>query len=123
MNKIEECYYFGCDGKPGHYLFHEGRHEVWNESKLPKDFPVRTMSLDGGLLPPNLPQDQGKATLVRLGGWTILTFWDRSVDTRGGCNSSFVIPAELDFEQAKEVAQERFPWVWERFKFEVILRD
>ncbi len=60
------------------------------------------------------------ATLAHISGWTILSFWDRSVDRRNGCNSAFVIPAEVNYITAISVAQERFAWVWDRFPFDVV---
>lgn len=121
MPEIGECFYFGCVGQAGHYLFNERRHSI-SERVLPATFPIRYDILDGGLLPPWMPHEEGAAALVHVFGWTILTFWDRSVDSRVGCNSSFVIPAILEFDEARRLAQERFPWIWDRYRFEVRLR-
>ncbi len=118
MNKIGDCFYFGCHREAGHYLWSETARQVWDRENR---FPFRYEILDGGLLPVREPQIEGKAVLVHIGTWTVVTFWDRSVDKRGGCNSSFVIPSHVGFDEAITISKERFPWVWARFSFEVVL--
>jgi hypothetical protein len=115
---MHDDFYFGCWDRSGHFLVTPGGRHVYDN---PKDFPVREGILDGGLLPPFQPQVEGRAVLVHLSGWTILSFWDRSVDTRGGCSSSFVMRGTLDFVAATQRARERFPQVWNRYTFEVVL--
>jgi len=118
---MRSCYYFGCQGQAGHHLWTEGGGRLFDHN-VPKDFPVRVAALDCGFLPPNRPQVEGEASLAHVEGWTILAFWDRSVDTRPGCNNAFVLPLLLSFDEAKQLARERFPSVWDRFKFEVVRR-
>jgi hypothetical protein len=72
-------------------------------------------------LPVNVKQIEGESARVYLNGWTVVSFWDRSVDDRGGCNSSFIVPGDWTFNQVIEISKVRFPWVWERIKFEVKL--
>ena len=119
MPYIGQCFYHGCKDRPGHYLFREDGVRAYN---LPDLFPVLPAALDSGFLPPRLPQEEGLASLAHVAGWTVLAFWDRSVDSRQGCNSAFVIPGTHEFHDARRIAQERFPWVWKRFSFEVRLR-
>jgi len=118
------CYYFGKlskDSYNGHVLY-SGNRVIHSNSDLPNDFPVDFRILDGGLLPPNLPQTQGRTELIHLQEWTIITFWDRTADTRGKSNSAFVIRGHLDFTEAIKVTKEHYPQIWERFKFEVYQR-
>jgi hypothetical protein len=114
------CYYFGCGQGAGHYLFSESGQHCWSRD-AERSLPIRYTVLDGGLLPPGKPETEGEAAMIHVGNWTIITFWDRSVDKRGGCNSSFVIPARLGFDDAVALSRKRFPWVWSRFKFDVRL--
>jgi hypothetical protein len=123
MVEIVTCYYFGKyskDSYNGHVLY-AGNRQV-HDYDLPDDFPIRYPILDGGLLPPKMPQTQGRAELIRLREWTIITFWDRSADTRGQSNSAFVIRGALDFTEAVRLAMKFYPQIWERFGFEVYQR-
>src|SRR5690349_11829936 len=96
-----DAYYFGCLNGPGHYLFDvHGRNA---ERRVPADFPCRPTAFDGTFLPPGLPQIEGRASLVHFNGWTVLAFWDRSVDKRGGCNSAFILRNYHDFDEAKRL--------------------
>lgn len=115
---IGKCYYCGCYNETGHYLWDERNHKV----HYVKGIPFRWEILDGGLLPPHEPETEGLAEIIHIGSWTIITFWDRSVDKRGGSCSAFVIPAHVWFDEAVAIAKERFPSVWNRFPFEVIAR-
>lgn len=108
--------FFGCwNDSAGHYLrFPDGRHV---REKNVQDFPCLLAALDSGLLPPNQPQVEGRATLCVLNGWTLLAFWDRSGDSRGGSNSVFLVRGALDFDAACAMAREAFPAIWSRFTF------
>lgn len=122
------CYYFGCKGQPGHYWFGlpQGKYR-------PDDFPFE--HVDGKFAPlvyvpgyraygyDEAPQGQASITYVndnRHEIWTVLAFWDRSVDKRGGCNSNFVMTGRRTFEEAAQIAREHFPDIWRRFTFEVV---
>ena len=115
-----DCYYFGCINRPGHYLF-AGSHTI-HERDLPDDFPVNPYVLDGRLLPPKLSQTEGSAELIHFRDWTVVSFWDRSVDGRHGSNSAFVIRGRHNFHGAVEIAKKNYPGVWSRFDFEVYER-
>lgn len=118
---MNDDFYFGCwNGKLGHYLYDSrgiARH------RDPDCFPIRSTILDGGLLPPNKPQTEGVATLCHINEWTIISFWDRTVDKRGGCNSSFVMRGVYDFGSACCRAKAKFPDIWNRFTFPIVHRD
>lgn len=65
------------------------------------------------------PQVEGEAALHHVEGWTVISFWDRSVDTRGGCNSAFLQRGTWTFEEMVAQARILYPQIWARFKFEV----
>ncbi len=118
----DNFFYFGCWDRPGHFLYDtSGR---CSDRQTPADFPVEYRILDGGLLPPNQPQKQGRLSVWRTNGWAIISFWDRSVDSRGGCNSAFVVrdcdTPSSDLELLQQ-AFDVFPQVFERFDFDLIL--
>ena len=118
---VDGVFYFGCHREAGHYLWRPGPSLA--SRRLPDDFPVDgPRVLDGGLLPPNQPETEGAVTHLWLNGWTILTFWDRSVDKRGKCNSSFLARGTYSFDAAKRLFEEQFPEIVSRFKFPLVLR-
>lgn len=107
-------YYFGCDGRPGHYLFGPGMVSL-NLRKFEQPW---GLSIDGNLAPHG-PQREGVTRVSHKDGWTALSMWDRSVDTRGMSSSTFLIDAELPYDVAMRIAREAFPRVFARFTFEV----
>jgi len=120
MDAVSDVYYFGCWSVPGHYLHMPSGRTSYRD---PEGFPCRSTALDSGFLPVGDSQEEGVATLCHLNGWTILAFWDRSVDSRPGANSAFVIRGEWSFGEARDKAKAAFPSIWQRFKFEVKLRE
>lgn len=81
-------FYFGCHGGAGHYLWDA---RMWKV----RDYRFERLGhFDGNLC---YPEGDGLyvASLTRLGGWgySALSFWDRTIDKRGGCNSSFFAPS------------------------------
>ena len=114
-------YHFGCQDRAGHYLFAAS-------GSLKRDYyDIPVAKLDGGLCPKADPwgkpgQVQGQALLHHISGWTIVSFWDRSIDTRPGSNSSFLAEAaDLTFDQMMQLANRHFPKVVGRFKFPIVL--
>lgn len=112
------AYYFGCHGQAGHFLWGPGMGKIWREEHI-LPLPLHASVLDGGYAPQG-PEVEGLALLHRVHDWTVLAFWDRSVDTRGKCNSVFLFqPNTLTFEQAVEHARVIFPEVYSRFQFQI----
>lgn len=83
-----KLFFFGVKSasEKGHFLYDVNGYQVWSEHPLPFRYPI----LDGSLLPPREPEEQGKLHLAIINGWTILGMWDRTADKRGGCNCSFI---------------------------------
>lgn len=108
-------YFFGCVRKPGHF-FHpaSGSPQIYYEDQ---PFP----DIDGGLQPQNIKQLQGPALLHHKDGWTALSFWDRTVDARGGCNGNFLANEVLSFDAMLARAHEKFPEIMARFPFEITI--
>lgn len=116
-----DIYYFGCLSKEklGHCLYAPGRPHPIYEADLPEDFPCRPDILDGGLLPPKGKEIEGEPRIWRTEEWTIVTFWDRSADPRGKCNSAFICRGELCTGEVVFKAERSFPDVVARFTLEV----
>ncbi len=113
-----KCFYFGVSPGPnfGHYL-----HPVsGSRSEAEKSLPFKVHVLDSALLPPNLPQREGVVYRSYINGYTILSFWDRSGDSRPGSNSSFIIEGIIGAVEGLDVARNRFPDVFNRIKFELV---
>jgi hypothetical protein len=122
--------YFGCPRGVWHYR------EAGHRFVAPSGNPLKTwvsqaqqpwgLKVDGGLAPrewdsrraPEMPQ--GVAALHHKDGWTALSFWDRSGDSRPASNSTFIFDAALDFDQAVAAARAHFAGLFERFPFEVV---
>lgn len=99
--------YFGCWGGVGHYL------------RSPDGSHVRGgWDLDGPYCPYEgrwrTGQPEGQARLTLEPERTVISFWDRSVDRRGGSHSTFVLPPGLTFDEAVEQARAAFPAIWRR---------
>lgn len=123
-------YYFGCGNGAGHYLWNPN----WSSAdrRLPDDFPLaRYETLDGGLLPLGEQhvyekQVEGRLRVWRTDGWAILTWWDRSVDTRPACNSAFVMRLEPKPESVEDLLRRgiaAFPKVAQRIKYQFTYGD
>ena len=132
-------YYYGCKDRPGHYLFQpseQGMRSVGREADA-LGFGWAAMQLDGNYPPAERgrPDDRGHRRVLREAPqgaaalhhverrgvtWTIVAFWDRSVDDRPGCSSTFLIEGQSTFEEAMEIAKSAFPSVWARLPFEVV---
>jgi hypothetical protein len=118
-------YYFGCHREPGHYFFAPGMVKD-HEAGGPMPFSTQEgepivpwgYHIDQALCPFG-PQTEGLAKLNYKDGWTALAFWDRSVDSRPGSNSVFVLEGTHDFPTMLSHARDRFPEVIERLPFEV----
>jgi hypothetical protein len=112
-------FYFGCVDRPGHYLFISDTREVWHkEDALPSSIYPKC---DTGFCRRDINEKEGAANVAYVDGYTILAFWDRSVDKRGKSNSAFIEKGTFTFEEMIVKAKQEFPKVWARFTFEVCL--
>lgn len=120
---MPEVYYFGCDNnQSGHYLFAEDQGRSLYGSRAAAIVPW-WKQLDAGFAPKG-HQVEGVARLTHtLDGWTVLSFWDRSVDTRPGSHSTFLIRGHHDYEAARSLACAAFPRTWGRYRFQVTPRE
>lgn len=120
-------FYFGPWNEPGHYLFHENGTTAWREATV-----VPWRRIDGCLQPGckedpdghwrhrGAPEIEGEAIVHHKDGWTALSFWDRSVDTRGACNSTYFAEGTFTFAEMVEMAKTRFAYRWNKMQFEVV---
>lgn len=118
---VPDILYYGCYGESGHHFWTEDLFLNPRWAMVTKEIPWGT-EVDGGLCPRGR-QVQGLALLHQKDGWTALAFWDRSVDSRPGSHSAFLVRQTLDFEAMVAVCKETFPRVWDRYTFEVVTSD
>lgn len=115
-------YYWGClpAKRMGHYLYNQSLEMVRNFDHV---LPFKANVLDSNLIPVgDGKQPQGKCHRVlfeSLGWWTVITFWDRSGDTRAGSNSAFIIQGKHNKAMMVQLAKDMFPSVFQRFTFPV----
>ena len=110
-----QVWYFGCIEQSGHYLWRTPREKAGSVDATRW---TRT-GIDSGFAPPD-SDEQGRALRHYVHGHTIVSFWDRSVDKRGACNSSFIMRGDHSFATVVAAARVAYPQVWARFPFEVI---
>lgn len=109
--------YFGCkNGEKGHYAFNKNMTTFGIRNSRMAQILAHT---EGLLCIPDAAQPEGQALVHHINGWTVLAFWDRSVDGRFSSNSAFAFPCECTGEEAIEHAKREFPAIWERFTFPV----
>lgn len=102
--KETEVFYFGCNNRPGHFWYRPGM-EYWRGP-----LSLAAEKIDGTFAPKS-SGDEGRCTLTHLEGWTILAWWDYSVDIRPGSNSAVVAKGTFDFDEMTALLDERFPTV------------
>lgn len=118
-----DAFYYGCWNEVGHFLFKPDGDSIREFNPcFPKDFPVKPGLLDGAFLGCQWGP-QFEAVLSHVGNWTIISFWDNTVDDRPGSNSNFIFRGKLSFEEAIKMAKEVFPTIFARFPKEIILKD
>jgi hypothetical protein len=120
-------FYFGPYKQPGHYLFGIDGRKLYNEQEA--SCPWKMEDIDGVLQQNCMfkfvdwhregPQNEGEALIHYRDGWTALSFWDRSVDHRSGCNSTFMVKNIYTFEQMVELSKAHFKAKWESFSFKI----
>lgn len=111
-----KIFYFGAIGYAGHYLWKNALRPDYSRTiEHPWEYEI-----DGGLPPQdNKSGKEGAALLHHKDGWTAISFWDRSVDRRGGSHSTYIINKILSFKEMVALAQMRFPARWAIMDFEV----
>lgn len=117
-----ELYFFGCWEQPGHYWLNP-RNRWANEDVIMRRVPavLHRGKIDAGFCPGYVgpykrdrQEVEGAAALHHIDGWTVLAWWDRSIDGRGGCNSALVALGLWNFAAMLEIGRAQVPRVIER---------
>lgn len=122
-------YYFGCYGAPGHMFWAPGMRRP-PRGERPETIVPWGYGVDGGLAPRKsegrhaAEHAQGVAALHHKDGWTALSFWDRTGDSRGNSSSTFLAEREdATYDDMVTLACEAFPQVIARLTFPVVPLD
>jgi len=114
-------FHYGCaNNSKGHYV-HTGK--GLNPYGPEKNSFLETnpwgYEVDSGLCPKG-PEIAGRALIHHKDGWTAMSFWDRSVDTRGKSNSNFFAEGTHTFDEMVAIAKEHFTEIMARFTFPIV---
>jgi hypothetical protein len=106
-----EIFYFGCrDDGPGHFWWGPG---FSNRHLYPRGERARLFGkIDGGFAPK--PEVVGHAKVSHVERWTVLAWWDRSVDSRSASNSALVVQGTYHFASMITLLGIYFPTVARR---------
>lgn len=95
--------------------------------ELDARFPAPLRERHGSLYPwrywerPDSQREQVEGVVVHElhDGWTLVSWWDRSADHRGGCCATFLVEGAHTSAEAVALARERYPALFARFTYEV----
>ena len=118
QTKIAHVIYFGCMDQ-GHHAHRPGGEKLRFGVHHTRKYQW-IQQLDGFLPPQGVSQLQGAATFHSIHGFSIVSFWDRSQDTRPGSSSTFFVEGAWTYEETLERALEAFPKVFARFMFDIV---
>lgn len=103
--------YFGCLDQPGHFLHFRQIRDRELFDMTPWGTELDSKLLVSAKVPDN---PNGVTALFQRDGWTAVAFWDRSVDSRPGSNSAFLVHALVTKEELLQMARKQWPGVWEQ---------
>lgn len=127
-------FYFGVWRDSGHFLVHENGVSVRDSERGTFPWNEWGGEIDGKLQPHRsgckqqaycgcTNDPEGVAALHHKNGWTALSFWDRSLDGRGGCNSNYFAEGTFSFDDMVEMSKTRFKTRWDKMTFPVTLSE
>lgn len=122
LGREPRALYFGFanKGSGGHHLRDTSLYPI-HHGKHPESCPWTENYMDGGLLTDNNIQDvwDGKVYHFARDGWHAFVWWDRSGDERRNSNSGFYVSGVDETDIAFEFAEEEYPEIIERQKFDL----
>jgi len=118
-----KVFYFGCYKDHGHFMRASDANGKLRYSTEEHEFVDKNpwgYEIDSGLCPKTIGYEtEGLSSIHQKDGWTVLSFWDRSIDSRHKSNSNFLAEGTFDFAEMLKISKEHFPEVFQRFKFEI----
>lgn len=110
-------FYFGWVKYGGHGFLQRG--ESYCSPLYQDRVPWKAKELDCKLQPHDEFQTEGITRIHYKNGWTAISFWDRSGDSRWNSNTSFIAEGIFSFNEMIEIAKDGFPNICKRFTFEI----
>lgn len=110
-----KVFYFGALDNSGHYLYAPDGSKHYD---VLKNNPWGT-GLDQKYAPETHGQLEGYASFYKLDGWSMFSFWDRTIDPRPGSVSAYLAQGDYTFDEMVDLAKENFPKRWEAMAFKV----
>lgn len=122
--KFPPVLYFGPWDQAGHYLCDRNGRHLYGEDPLRFGFKNHRLGLSKGLDPcycpgwlpagyeRSRPEAEGEAKLTHEAGLTVLGIWDRSVDRRGGCHSTYIAIGTYSAEKMIKLCELAFTRRW-----------
>lgn len=120
---MSEIYYFGCVGGIGHHLHKPSEHGPVRPDRREHRKVAWMKICDGGLGLEDIDggNTEGCGIWAYVRGYSIVSFWDRSIDSRGGSTSSFLVKGLHSFAAVLECAENFFPNIFKRYTFKPII--
>lgn len=113
-----ELFYFGCIREAGHYLWLSEHCRIWSSTDVGISNQLGA-ALDGAFCPADMNEQQ-RWLCSFVPPWTIVAWWDRSVDSRPNCVSVFIAKGFKDEpHRLLDNAQKLFPSVFVRQPIEL----
>lgn len=117
VREPQSIHYFGChDAGTGHFWWKPGFKDRHLYPRYDREFPAERARLfqkiDGGFAPQ--PEVPGHAKITHIEDWTVLAWWDRSVDHRPASNSALIVLGTHHFASMIELLGAYFPTVAQR---------
>jgi len=107
--------YFGCYEEPGHFVIAKNLRRVSSDDVNR----IYLQKHDAKLPPQGLNQKEGVYSWLFVDSKTIISFWDRSVDSRHGSHSTFMFEGRLARHVAVSAIEIHFPTIFSRFNFDL----
>lgn len=111
-------FYFGCLHQSGHYLFEPPGVSVRGYTEIKCMSQALRRSLDTAFCPPETWQP-GIWLESMVPPWRIVSWWDRSVDSRPGSHSTFIGAGYDSAEELLTAARNLFPQVFARQRVQI----
>lgn len=121
MSDEPRILYFGCLGQVGHYVWQSDSPPEWLDKNEPLHRVIEAMD---GALPPQWGEPvEGEIAFHDILDFTVVAWWDNSIDSRPKSNSAFWVEGEHNPREALRLGLARFPTVAARITYPFVFSD
>lgn len=111
---------FGCGEDAGHFLHRPSAGRPVTDYGVMRRLPALVSGNLDGVFPPQRHRKEfvPRRVVLEIGAdtWTVLAWWDYSVDNRGGSNTALIWKGRHTNDEMIQAAAEAFPWAIERIQ-------